>query len=99
MSINIDQLLNEIKEVVNYSLTSENLSTPPDFLYRRIIAAIQDKYAIVPTNVSSNNYHVSRFQELVASWVDGDIDSNNVNAEQIIYHLANEGWLIIPPQT
>ena len=99
MPIDTEKLISDIKEIVNYSLTSENLSTPPDFLYRRIIAAIREKYAIVPTNISSNNYHMQRFQEIIASWVTGDISTDDINAEQIIYHLANEGWLIIPPQS
>jgi len=98
MPIDIEELSNTVKEVVNYSLTGQGLSTPPDFLYRRIIAAIQDKYAIVPKNISSNNYHVQRFQEIIASWITSDTVISEVNAEQIIYHLSNEGWLIIPPQ-
>ena len=99
MPIDNEQLFNEVREIVNYSLTSENLSTPPDFLYRRIIAAIKDKYAIVPANISSNSYHMQRFQEVVASWITKDTAIDEVNAEQIIYHHAKEGWLIVPPQT
>jgi len=99
MSIDNEQLFNDIREIVNTRLTGGNLSTPPDFLYRWVIAAILEEHAIVPANVSSNSYHIQRFQEIVASWVTNDTAIDEVNAEQIIYHLASEGWLIVPPQT
>lgn len=98
MPIDQEQLFNEIKDKVNERLRGSNLTTPPDFLYRWILGEIQTNRALVPTNVSSNNYHMSRLQEIIASWINAEVDSSEVNVEQILYHLANEGWIVIPPQ-
>jgi len=98
MPIDHEQLFTKIKDLVNERLTSQNLSTPPDFLYRWIIAAVETEHAIIPKNVPSTGYNISRFQEIVSSWLEVDnVDSTQVQAEQILYQLANEGWTVIPP--
>lgn len=104
-------IVQEIITSVNERLLQNNFSTPPNFLYDWIVAAILENNAIIPNNLEVDYTSAERFAEVLRQWIHiesdksdkSDKSDNIVNIDsndtsQILQQLAQEGWKIIPPQ-
>jgi len=92
----MDELINSLHQELSYRLTG-NIT---ERAIREILQSIEDLgYKIVPANTEIDSTRLYEFSQTIARWCAKEgVESDDINAPQVLQSLLSDGWLILPPK-